>query len=153
MNTVKYIKFNAINPSDFLPLLNNKNNRKHLIVHEVFTMDTLITWMHSKEKVDATLGCKIRGIVCEGELAGWCGIQFEEGKYELAIIIDDKFWGLGKIVFKDLMYWAKELKHTEVYIHFLYTRSKYKFLKRIAKNVYEEDFFGSKFTTYQLTIK
>jgi len=153
MNTVEYPKFNTIDPSDFLSLLNSKKIRKHLIEHELFTIDTLTIWMRSKIEVDATSGCKVRGIVCEGELAGWCGIQFEEGKYELAIIIDDKFWGLGKRVFKDLMCWAKELEHGEVYIHFLYTRPEYKFLKKIAKNVYEADFFGSKFTTYQLTVK
>ena len=92
MNTVEYPKFNTIDPSDFLPLLNSKKIRKHLIEHELFTIDTLKTWMRSKMEVDATSGCKVRGIVYEGELAGWCGIQFEEGKYELAIIIDDKFW-------------------------------------------------------------
>lgn len=152
MNTVEYPEFSTINPSDFLPLLNSEKIRKHLIEHDLFTIDTLTTWMHSKTEVDATLGCKVRGIICNGEVAGWCGIQFEEGKYELAIIIDDKFWGLGKTVFKELICWAKELKHNEVYIHFLHTRPEYKFLKKIAKNVYEEDFFGNKFTTYQLAV-
>jgi len=153
MSTVEYPEFNKIKPSDFLPLLNSKKIRKHLIEHELFTIDTLTAWMHSKMEVDATSGCKVRGIVLDGELAGWCGVQLEEGKYELAIIIDDKFWGLGKRVFKDMMCWAKELEHNEVYIHFLHTRPEYKFLKKIAKNVYIADFFGSKFTTYQLTVK
>ncbi|MBV1928140.1 MAG: N-acetyltransferase [Gammaproteobacteria bacterium] len=153
MCIVEYPKFNTINPSDFLPLLNSEKIRKHLIPHDLFTIESLTTWMNSKTEVDAAPGCKVRAITYEGELAGWCGIQFEEEKYELAIIIDDKYWGLGKIVFKELMCWAKELKHNEVYIHFLHTRPEYKFLKRIAKNVYEEDFFGSKFTTYQLTVK
>lgn len=153
MSTVEYKKFDTINPSDFLSLLNSKKIRKHLIEHELFTIDTLTAWMKNKKQVNATSGCKVRGIICEGELAGWCGIQFEEGKYELAIIIDDKFWGLGKRVFKDMMSWAKELEHGEVYIHFLHTRPEYKFLKKISKNVYEADFFGSKFTTYQLTVE
>ena len=152
MSTVEYPKFNTIDPSDFLPLLNSKKIRKHLINHKLFTLDTLTTWMNSKMEVDTTSGCKVRGIVCEGTLAGWCGIQYEEGKYELAIVIDDKFWGLGKTVFKEMMCWAKELEHDEVYIHFLNTRPEYKFLKKIAKSVYKADFFGSKFTIYQLTI-
>jgi len=153
MVTVEYPKFNRIEPSEFLPLLNSEKIRKHLIEHQLFTIDTLITWMQSKIEVDAISGCKVRGIVCNGDLAGWCGIQFEEGEYELAIVIDDKFWGLGKRVFKDLMCWAKELNHDEVCIHFLHTRPEYKFLKKMAKNVYETDFFGNTFTTYQLTVK
>jgi len=153
MSTIEYQKFNIIDPNDFLPLLNGKKIRKHLIEHELFTIETLTTWMQNKMQVDATSGCKIRGIVCRGELAGWCGIQLEEGKYELAIVIDDKFWGLGKRVFKDMMSWAKELQHNEVYIHFLHTRPEYKFLKKIAKKTYQADFFGSKFTIYQLAVK
>lgn len=153
MSTIKYTKLNTIDPNDFLPLLNSKMVRKHLIEHESFTIDTLTTWMQSKIEVDATSGCKLRGIVCGGELAGWCGIQFEGGKYELAIILDNKFWGLGKKVFKDMMSWAKKLEHKEVYIHFHYTRPEYKFLKKIAKNVYKTEYFGSKFTTYQLMVE
>lgn len=152
MSNVDYFRFNEINPIDFLPLLNNQKIRKHLIEHELFTIDTLTAWMNSKIEADATLGCKIRGIVCEGELVGWCGIQLEDGKYEIAIIIDDKFWGLGKKVFWDMMHWAKELDLEEVYINFLHTRPDYKFLKNIAKAVYETELYGSKFTSYQLTV-
>ncbi len=104
--------------------------------------------MNTKIEVDATSGCRVRGIICEGELAGWCGIQLEEGKYEVAIITDDKFWGLGKKIFQNMMCWAKELDHDEVYIHFLGTRPDYRFLKKIAKTVYETELFGSKFTSY-----
>ncbi len=151
MGTVQYLKFNTINPSDFLPLLNSNIIRKHLIEHELFTVETLTAWMNSKIEVDAISGCKVRAIIYEDELAGWCGIQLEDGKYELAIIIDDKYWGLGKKVFKDMMCWAKELGHKDVYIHFLHTRPDYKFLKNIAKNVYPTELFGNVFTTYQLT--
>lgn len=118
----------------------------------MFTIDTLTTLVKSKIEVDATSGCRVRAIICEGVLAGWCGIQFEEGKYEIAIIIDDKFWGLGKKILKDMMRWAKELGHDEVFIHFLHTRPDYKFLKKRARNVYESELFGSKFTTYQLAV-
>lgn len=151
--SVDYLKFNEINPSEFLPLLNSQKIRKHLIEHDLFTIETLTAWMSSKVEVNATSGCKVRGIVCEGELVGWCGIQLEDEKYEIAIIIDDKFWGLGKQVFQDMMCWAKELSHDDVYINFLHTRPDYKFLKKISKSVSEIELFGSKFTSYQLTVK
>jgi len=153
LNNVDYLKFNEINPSDFLSILNSQTIRKHLIKHELFTIDTLTAWMNSKIEVDATSGCRVRGIVCESELAGWCGIQFENGKYEIAIVIDDQFWGLGKKVFHDVMCWAKELEHDEVYINFLHTRPDYKFLKKIAIAVYETKLFGCRFTSYQLAVK
>ena len=153
MDNVEYIRFNEINPNDFLPLLNSPKIRKHLIEHELFTIDTLTDWMNSKVQVNAISGCKIRAILCTDELVGWCGIQFEDGKYEIAIIIDDKFWGLGRRVFKDMMDWAKEMGHKEVCINFLHTRPDYKFLNKLAKSVTQTELFGSKFTCYQLTVK
>ncbi|NRB37064.1 MAG: N-acetyltransferase [Pseudomonadales bacterium] len=153
MDDVDYLRFNEINPSEFLPLLNSQKIRKHLIEHDLFTIESLTDWMNSKIEINSISGCKVRGIVCEGELAGWCGIQLEDEKYEIAIIIDDRFWGLGKTVFKDMMDWAKELNHDDVYIHFLHTRPNYKFLKKIAVSVYETELLGSKFTSYQLTVR
>ena len=52
-----------------------------------------------------------------------------------------------------MMVWAKELGHDEIFIHFLHTRPDYKFLTKIAENVYKNDFLGSQFTTYQLNVK
>jgi len=56
-------------------------------------------------------------------------------------------------VFKDIMLWAKDLGHKEIFIHFLHTRPEYKFLKKIATKVYETNMLGDKFTTYQLAVK
>lgn len=86
------------------------------------------------------------------QLAGWCGIQREDGKYEIAIVIDDRYWGLGKKVFREMLGWAREFGHKTIYIHFLYTRPEYRFLRKISKNVYESVLMGSKFTTYELEV-
>ena len=152
MNLINYLRFDDIEPCDLLPLLNSQRIRKHLIEHEMFTLDTLTMWMNSKEAVNNSPGCRVRGIIFNGELAGWCAIQFENNQYEIAIIIDDKFWGLGKRVFRDMMRWSNELGHDEVVINFLDTRPEYKFLKQVAKSVYETEMFGRKFTSYQLAV-
>ena len=153
MNTLKYVKLNEVNTNDFLPLLNNQKNREHLIAHEFFDPSTAKDWINLKLEVDAICGCKVRAIIYKDQLAGWCGIQLEENKYEIAIVIDNMFWGLGRKVFSDIMCWAKELGHNSILIHFLHTRLEYMFLKKIATNVYETELHGSKFTTYQLVVK
>lgn len=71
----------------------------------------------------------------------------------MAIVLDDKFWGMGKTVFNDIMRWAKELGHDEVFIHLLHTRPEYRFLRKISKNVFETQLLGDKFTTYQIPVK
>lgn len=152
MNTTKYIKLNKVRPNDFLSLLNSQKNREHLIKHEFFDEKIAKAWIESKIEVDSTDGCKVRAILYKNQLAGWCGIQLEEEKYEIAIVIDNQFWGLGKKVFSDMMCWAKELGHETVFIHFLNTRPDYKFLQKIAVNVYQSELLGNKFTTYQLAV-
>lgn len=153
MIAINYFKFNEVTESDFLHLLNNSKIREHLIEHELYTAETLKIWVNSKIGIDGLAGCKVRAIIFEEKLVGWCGIQPEEEKYEMAIIIDEKFWGLGRQVFKDVMRWARELEHKEIFIHFLNTRPKYKFLEKMATHVYEANLLGNKFTTYQLTVK
>jgi molybdopterin-binding protein len=153
MDSIKYIKFNEINPNDVLPLLNSQKNREHLIKHELFDENSARDWINSKIEIDTTKGCRVRAVIYKDKVAGWCGIQLEEGKYEIAIVIDNKFWGLGKKIFSDIMSWAKELGHKDILIHFLHTRPEYKFLQKIALNVYETELLGSKFTTYQLAVK
>ena len=153
MNIIKYLSFNEINPTDFLSFLNKKKVRTHLIEHVLFDIDSVNDWIDSKIKLNDIDGCSVRAIVCNDQLAGWCGIQLEDGKYEVAIVIDDQYWGLGKTVFQDMMNWAKEFGHDEVFIHFLHTRPEYKFLQKLAINVFETEMLGSKFMTYQLAVK
>ena len=149
---IKYLKLNNTNPNDFLSFLNKQKIRDHLIEHALFDIHSVTAWINSKVDVDAIDGCRVRAIVCNEQLAGWCGIQLEDDKYEIAIVIDEQFWGLGKTVFQDMMGWAHEFGHNEVFIHFLHTRPDYKFLQKIATKVYATDMLGSKFTTYQLAV-
>lgn len=152
MSSIEYVKLNEVNPNDFIPILNNQKIREHLIDHELFNKDIVNAWIKDKNIVDSTRGCRVRAIIFNNQLVGWCGIQLEEDKYEIAIVIDEKAWGLGKKVFYEIMCWAKDLCHDEVFIHFLHTRPEYKFLRRISKNVYESKLLGNKFTTYQLAV-
>jgi hypothetical protein len=143
MNTLKYINFNEENPKDFLYFLNKQKIREHLIEHELFDLDSIKNWINSKIEVDSSPDCRVRSIIFNDQLAGWCGIQLEDSKYEMAIVIDEQFWGLGKTVFQDMMGWTKEFGHDEIFIHFLHTRPDYKFLQKIAKNVYKTELLGS----------
>ena len=153
MSTLDYVKLSDINPNDLVCLLNKQKVREHLIKHELFNLDAVESWIKEKTKVDSIPCCKVRAIIYDNHLAGWCGIQVENEKYEIAIVIDDKHWGIGKAVFQEIMDWAKVLGHDELFIHFHHTRPEYKFLKKISKNVYQSELLGSKFTTYQLEVE
>lgn len=153
MLTIEYVKFDEVSPEDFLPLLNKLKIREHLIQHGLFDRNTAEAWMQSKMEVDTSLGCKIRAIKLASQLIGWCGIQLADDKYEIAIVIDDNSWGIGVKIFHEIMSWANVLGHKEVYIHFLHTRPKYKFLRKMSKKVYKSELLGCRFNTYQLPVK
>ncbi len=153
MNRIEYIKFDEVNPEEFMLLLNKQQIRKHLIEHQLFDAKTIKAWIEAKIEVDSFEGCKVRAIVVNQQLAGWCGIQLEDGNYEIAIVIDNSYWGIGRKIFREVIAWAKEFGHQTVFIHFFHTRPEYKFLRKISKNLYESELFGNRFTTYEIAVE
>ena len=152
MKQIEYINFKDVTPKDFIPILNKQRVREHLVDHPLFDENAVKEWLKNKIMVDSSQGCKVRAIVIDKQLAGWCGIQLEDNKYEIAVVIDDNYWGSGRQIFVDIMTWAKELGHETVFIHLLYTRPEYKFLRKASKNVYENELLGNIFTTYELEV-
>ena len=152
MSQLEYVTLDKVNINDFKDLLNKQKIREHLIKHVLFDSEAVESWVVEKINMDSNKGCRVRGIYSNNNLAGWCGIQLEEDKYEIAIVLDDKFWGIGKKVFIEMMGWAKEFKHEDVFIHFLHTRPEYRFLRKISKSISETELLGHKFITYQLAV-
>ncbi|CAM5195196.1 hypothetical protein RLON56S_01901 [Alishewanella longhuensis] len=89
----------------------------------------------------------------DGLLVGWCGIQSSALGFEIAIVLDDGCWGIGKEVFKSLMTWSKGHGHKLVYIHLLHTRPEYEFLRKLSQRVLLTEMLGDRFTTYELNVE
>ena len=151
-STIDYVKFDEIDPEELIPLLNRQKLRAHLIDHALFDRAMVESWIAGKNATDATCGCKVRAVLVNAQLAGWCGIQFEEGNYEMAIVLDERQWGVGIRIFQDMLLWAKGFNHKTVVIHLLHTRPDYKFLRKLATNVYQTKLHGSRFTTYEIDV-
>jgi len=152
MNELQYIKFDSVDENEFISILNRQRIREHLIEHDFFDGNSIRDWIELKMSVDSTPGCKIRAIKFEGKLIGWCGIQLELERYEIAIVLDHAAWGKGKRVFADLMAWAKELGHKDIFINLLHSRRENRYLARMAINISHSEIHGSKFTTYQINL-
>ena len=152
MTKIEYTDLRDLDQGALLSILNTDKIREHLVSHDQFNEQSLAEWVSSKLSVDLHEGCKVRGIRVNGAVAGWCGIQFENDSYELAIVLHEAYWGIGTAVFKDMMVWASELGHRHVVLHLLNTRPEYKFLRKMASRVYESTMFGQKYTSYELTV-
>ncbi|MCP5316205.1 MAG: N-acetyltransferase [Chromatiaceae bacterium] len=152
MRHIEYLRLDEVDPAEFATLLNKKKIRKHLVEHQLFTVHTAERWAKTKIGESSRPGCRIRAVVVDGQLAGWCGIQSDGIMHEIAIVIDESHWGIGPRVFRDVMGWASELGHEVISIHLLHTRPEYRFLQKIAKRVYTTDLLGERFTTYELAV-
>ena len=152
MTNIEYIQLQNINRTELLAVLNKERIREHLVSHELFDEQKLDSWIEQKSMVDSSKGCRVRGIIVDNSVAGWGGIQFENGAYEIAIVLDERYWGIGRAVFKDLIAWAAELGHKVVVLHLFNTRPEYKFLKKMSLRVYESTMFGQKYKSYELGV-
>ncbi|WP_096086803.1 GNAT family N-acetyltransferase [Agaribacterium haliotis] len=152
MSNIEYLNFNCVDAAAFTDVLNEESLRTHLIEHPRFDAASAKQWINEKSKKDKLPGCRLRVLVIDGELAGWCGIQPDEQGFELAIVVSKRFWGAGLPIFKTLMTWAAELGHREVLFHLLDSRREYKALAKIAKKVEKTELLGRHFTTYYLAV-
>lgn len=152
MTDVNYLHLNEVPIAHYLEFLNKPKVRAHLIEHPEFDQASVKLWLDEKEKVNQIDGCQVRAVMVSGELAGWCGIQYELGTYELALVLDDHYWGIGRKVFADMMNWAAQMGHDQVCVHFLDTRPEYKFMKKLAQQVHHSELMGESFTTYVLPV-
>lgn len=152
MPDIDFVDFKDVNPEDFLPVVNEKSLRTHLVDHDAFTSTSIKAWVNDKLEIDALDGCRVRAVYIDGALAGWCGIQPDDKGYELAIVISKKFWGYGISIFRTLMRWAKELGHKEIVFHLLDSRPEYKALNKMSTKVHKTELLGRHFTSYYVSV-
>lgn len=152
MNTITFVPFNQIRAEQLLPIVNDPTVRKHLIDHEIFTVQGLNQWITNKLALDSRDDCRIRAIYSDGVLAGWCGIQPDYNGVELAMVLSPKYWGLGANIFQTVIGWAKELGHQEVQLHLLDSRPDYKALLKRSTRVYKTKRLGRCFTSYAIAV-
>lgn len=152
MKKIQFVAFDNVAPEHFIPIVNEDALRTHLVDHAYFDRNSLQQWMESKIEISTLPDCRVRAVYVDDVLAGWCGIQPDDKGVELAIVISQKYWGVGITVFKTMMAWAKDLGHKEVLFHLLDSRREYKALDRISKSVYTTEQLGRSFTTYCIDV-
>ncbi|VAW81454.1 hypothetical protein MNBD_GAMMA12-873 [hydrothermal vent metagenome] len=152
MNNIQYLNFDKIDLIELISILNENRIREHLIDHPVFDDSNIIDWVQSKVDCDSLAGSRIRAVVVDGKLGGWCGIQPEEDHFEIAIVLSESCWGVGPSIFRRILSWAEELGHKELYIHLLGTRPEYRFLAQRSKKIFRSIILGRDFTTYCIAV-
>ena len=149
---MKFRPLHEVRAEDLLPLLNDETLRKHLIDHPPLDAARVRAWMDDKRRIDALPGRRVRAVLIDGRLAGWCGLQPDEEGVEIAIVIARAGWGRGLAIFNEMMGWARSMGHQELVFHLLGTRPLYKSLARRATRVTKRTLSGHPFTTYYFSV-
>lgn len=134
--------------------MNDSAVRRHLVGSTKFNSTSLEAWINQKSATDRAGGCKVAGVLIDGDYAGWCGIQHEDdGTFGLGVILDQKFWGHGWTILQDLVDWSRDLGHDEVFIHLLESRPVSKaLLKRFNAKLDTVDMLGRSFHRYRIAL-
>lgn len=149
---MKYQNLTQIDHKLLINLLNKNDVRTFLVDHHMFNEENIFDWINEKTKLDSMQKCYIRAIEIEGNLAGWCGIQPDTPVYEIAVILDKKYWGNGKKIFVHLLNKAKELGHKEVVLNLLGTRPIYKSLEKLSHKIKNRFVYADNFTSYYIKL-
>lgn len=152
MSDIEYLGFDALEPKAFLALLNRAKVRRHLVKHQQFDEPAAAEWVAQKLSIDSMPGCRLRVVSLDGELAGWCGIQPDADGFELAVVLDEGYWGIGLKVYKTMMSWAQAFGHDFVNIHLLSSRPEYRFLQKMAASVTRSEWQGEAFVSYRIAV-
>lgn len=77
--------------------------RQMPLASKEFTEADYSKFLSTKRKLWDQHGYGPWAFFVEGEFAGWGGLQFENGDPDLAMVLHPKFWGIGKLVYAQLL--------------------------------------------------
>ncbi len=157
----RYIPIAECDRTALEQILNDPRVRRHLVYHPLFDPAGLEKWVASKADMDRTVGCRVRGVLIHGRLAGWCGIQVgrpqwssevQEGRHDLGIVLDPAFWGHGPAIFRDMLEWSREMGHPEVYVYLLESRRESKAIMARGAPAGEVRLMDRTFRAYRIPV-
>jgi [ribosomal protein S5]-alanine N-acetyltransferase len=133
-------------------------NSNHLVRRQMplsddsFDEDECRKWVASKESQWEQYGYGPWAILIEGKFAGWGGFQYENGDADLALVLRPNYWGMGKIIYDEMIRRAfEEMGFESVTILLPPTRTRTKGVLRLGfQPDGEVDLHGQRFIRFRL---
>ena len=141
--------------NQWLDLFNDKRVRKHMpLASEFVDTEWVENWIRHKIESSENSPFKVQSVWINENFAGWAAIQKDEVEYEMAIVLNPTYWGVGIKVFEKLIKGFQESKIKEnLYVYLPTSRN----IKNIAKKfkVFDEGIIeidGIQFTKLRLNV-
>jgi len=109
-------------------------------------------WVAGKEAQWDQYGYGPWAFMLDGKFAGWGGLQCENGDADLGIVLHPDYWGMGRMIFDEIIRRAfGEMGFESVTILLPPTRTRVKGILRLGfQPDGEVDLFGERFIRYRL---
>ncbi len=131
---IEFTRLSQVNKSDIIELMNNQLVRRQMpLLTGDFTEEDCDKFIASKEVMWNEQGYGPWAFVIDGKFAGWGGLQPEEDEVDLALVLHPDHWGVGKVLYKEIINKAfNEMGFESVTVLFPPTRTRIQGLLRLG---------------------
>lgn len=132
---IEFKHLGEIEKSNIIDLMNNALMRRQMpLLKGHFTEIDCDKFVASKEQMWKEHGYGPWAFVIDHQFAGWGGIQPDQGEADLALVLHPDYWGMGKILYKEIISKAfDELGLNSVQVLFPPSRTRINYNRQYAE--------------------
>lgn len=150
---LEFKHLSEINHAEIVALNTNPLVRRQMpLSNDDFGEAECRAWVAGKERQWEQYGYGPWAFIIDGKFAGWGGLQYEQGDADLGLVLHPDFWGMGKIIYDEIIRRAfGEMGLASVTILLPPTRTRVKGIRRLGFQLDGEvEIDGERFIRYRL---
>jgi [ribosomal protein S5]-alanine N-acetyltransferase len=153
---IEFKRLSDVDKSDVMELMNHPLIRRHMpLAKELFDDAAYDAFIKAKEQLWQQYGYGPWAFFIDGIFVEWGGLQFEEGDADLALVLHPRHWGMGKVIYDQIIDRAfGSMGFQSITALLSPSRIRLKGLKRLRfKRDGETELHGEKFLRFRLYAK
>jgi len=150
---IKFVRLSEVKKSEIIELMNNPLVRRQMpLFTSDFNESVCNEFIAAKEKLWNEHGYGPWAFIIDEQFAGWGGLQPENGEADLALVLNPNYWGIGKVLYKEIISKAfNEMRLESVTVLVPPSRTRIKGLIRLGLKEYGELEMGNqRFIRYRI---
>lgn len=151
--TIEFKRLTEIEKSEIIELMNHPLVRRQMpLTSDNFDESDCEAFIAAKERLWTDHGYGPWAFVVEDQFVGWGGLQPENGEADLGLVLHPRHWGLGKVLYDEIIERAfGEMEFETVTVLLPPTRQRIKGLLRLGfREDGELEVGGERFIRYRL---
>ena len=102
--SIEFKRLSEVEKSEIIDLMNNSLVRRQMpLLKDDFNEILCDKFISAKEQLWTEYGYGPWAFVINNRFAGWGGLQPENGEADLALVLHPDYWGVGKVLYKEII--------------------------------------------------